>query len=346
MGHHFSHLTKTDRYKIEALLNNGHSPKDIAAEIHVHISTIYREIKRARMIQRNSDWTEEERYNPDEAHRLYRENLSAKGAPLKIGKDFELVEYIEKKIIEEGRSPAAALAEIRIEGRRFQTTICVSTLYSYIEKGVFLTLTVDHLPERPKRKRKYHKVKTLKRPPRGESIEKRPAEVDTREAFGHWEMDTVYSKKKGSKKACLVLTERKSRKEIIEPMPDRTAESTVRALDRIERRYGALFRKVFKSITVDNGGEFADDERLERSAIRKGKRTKFYYCHPYSSFERGSNENQNRMIRRRYPKGTDFAKVSTAEIKSLESWMNNYPREILGWRTSEMVYQECVAALT
>lgn len=105
MGHCFSHLTKADRYKIEALLNNGHSAKEIAAEIHVHISTIYREIKRARMVHRNSDWTEEERYNPDEAHRRYRENLSAKGAPLKIGRDYALAEYLERKVLEEGRSP-------------------------------------------------------------------------------------------------------------------------------------------------------------------------------------------------------------------------------------------------
>lgn len=345
MGHHFSHLSKTDRYKIEALLNNGHSAKEIAAEIHVHISTIYREVKRARMVHRNSDWTEEERYNPDEAERKYRENLSAKGAPLKIGRDYELVEYIERKITEEDRSPAAALADIAIEGKTFATSICVNTLYSYIEKGVFLTLTNADLPEKSRRKRPYHKVKAVKRPPRGESIEKRPAEVDTRETFGHWEMDTVYSKKNSSKKALLVLTERKSRKEIIEPMKDRTAESTIKALDRIERRYGALFRKVFKTITVDNGGEFSDVEGLERSAIRKGSRTKFYYCHPYSSYERGSNENQNRMIRRKHPKGTDFAKVTTAEIKETEAWVNNYPRAILGWKTSEMVYQECVAAL-
>ena len=184
----------------------------------------------------------------------------------------------------------------------------------------------------------------MKRPPRGESIEKRPAEVDSRTTFGHWEMDTVYSKKKGSK-ALLVLTERLTRKEIIEKMPDRTAESTVRALDRIERRFGARFRLIFKTITVDNGGEFADVERLERSAIRKGKRTKFYYCHPYSSFERGSNECQNKMIRRKYPKGTDFGKVTAAAVKEVEEWVNNYPREILGWRTSEILFQECVAAL-
>lgn len=345
MGHCFSHLSKTDRYKIEALLNQGHSKREIADELHVHISTIYREIKRARWVHLDGDtWIEEERYNPDGAEKRYRENLAAKGAPLKIGNDFEFAEYIEKKILEEDRSPAAALADAHLEGRKFSTSICVSTLYSYIAKGVFLTITNENLPEKPKRKRAYKKVKTLKRPPRGESIEKRPAEVDERNTFGHWEMDTVYSKKKGSN-ALLVLTERLTRKEIIEKMPDRTAESTVKALDRIERRFGARFRKVFRTITVDNGGEFADVERLERSAIRKGKRTKFYYCHPYSSYERGSNECQNKMIRRKYPKGTDFGAVTTAAIKKAEEWINNYPREVLGWKTSEMLFRECVAAL-
>ena len=162
-----------------------------------------------------------------------------------------------------------------------------------------------------------------------------------------WTLGNGYSLQREAdfKKALLVLTERKTRQEIIERMPDRTEESTIKALDRIDRRFGALFRKVFKTITVDNGGEFSNVERLEQSAIRKGKRTRFYYCHPYSSFERGSNENQNRMIRRRYPKGTDFGKVSTAAIKNLEQWINNYPREILGWKTSAMCFRECLDAL-
>lgn len=346
MGHLFNHLSKTDRFKIEALLNTGHSSKEIAEEIHVHISTVYREIKRARMIHRNTDWTEEERYNPDEAERKYRENLSAKGAPLKIGKDYKLVEHIESKIINDGYSPAAVIGEIHRDGIEFETTICTSTLYSYIDKGVFLTVTNADLPVKPNKKRNYNKVKTMKKAPCGESIEKRPQEVDERIVFGHWEMDTVYSAKKTSKKTLLVLTERVTRKEIIEPMKDRTAASTVKALDRIERRFGALFQKVFKTITVDNGVEFSDVEKLERSAIKKNKRTKFFYCHPYSSYERGSNENQNKFIRRRYPKGTDFAKVTLAAIRKLETWVNNYPRAIFGWKTAEMLYQEHIAAVT
>ena len=164
MGHKFSHLQKRDRYKIEALLNTGHKPQEIADEIHVHVSTIYREIQRARMVQLTTDLEEVDKYNPDEAEKRYRENLSAKGPALKIGKDFELVEYLEAKMLDKDnpRSPAAALADIKLEGRTFKTSICVSTLYSYIEKGVFLTLTNADLPEKPKRKRKYRKVREAK----------------------------------------------------------------------------------------------------------------------------------------------------------------------------------------
>lgn len=340
MGHHFSHLTKLDRYKIEALLNTGHSAQEIAEEIGVHFSTIYREIKRCRMVQITTELVEVEKYNPDGAHRRYCENLKAKGADLKIGNDCALADYLEKKVVEDGYSPAAALASIELEGLEFPTTICVGTFYNYIEKGVFLRLTSADLPEKPKRKRPYHKVQTVKRPPAGDSIEKRPPEIDARETVGDWEMDTVYSSKKGKKDTLLVLTERKTRIPIMELMPDRTLESTVAALDRIERRFGSrLFRKIFRTITVDNGGEFADVKRLEQSALTKGKRTKIYYCHPYSSYERGSNENENKMIRRHFPKGTDFGKVTAVQVKRAERWIANYPRKILGWKTSAIMFE-------
>lgn len=153
MGHCFSHLTLTDRYKLEAALLAGEKPQAIADKLHVHVSTIYREKNRARMIHRNSDLMEEEQYNPDEAERKYRENLKAKGADLKIGNDRELADYLEKKVREDGYSPAAALASIELEGKTFSTSICVSTFYSYITKGVFRFLTNADLPEKPKKKR-------------------------------------------------------------------------------------------------------------------------------------------------------------------------------------------------
>lgn len=225
-------------------------------------------------------------------------------------------------------------------------SICVSTLYSYITKGVFLSLTNADLPEKPKRKRPYRTVKKTGKRQNGKSIDKRPEIVDQRTTFGHWEGDTVYSKKDGSK-ALLVLTERLTRWEIIARIKDRTANSVIKALDQIERRFGAdLFAKAFQTITFDNGGEFSDVERLERSAVRKGRRrTTAYFCHPYSSYERGSNECQNKMIRRKFPKGTDFGAVSAAAVKRAEDWINNYPREILGWKTAEICFRECLAAL-
>ena len=199
---------------------------------------------------------------------------------------------------------------------------------------------------------KYKKVKKNKsasRAPAGESIEQRPEEIDEREEFGHWEGDTVYSGKGKRKttRAILTLTERKTRKEIIIAIPNRKAETVVKALDALERKLGARrFRAIFKSITFDNGTEFAAAEELERSCVNKHlPRTKVYFCHPYSSWERGTNENTNGMIRRRFPKGTNFAAVTNAQIAQAENWINNYPRKILGYKSSEIVFRECLREL-
>ena len=103
---------------------------------------------------------------------------------------------------------------------------------------------------------------------------------------------------------------------------------------------------IFKSITFDNGTEFAAAEELERSCVNKHlPRTKVYFCHPYSSWERGTNENTNGMIRRRFPKGTNFAAVTNAQIVQAENWINNYPRKILGYKSSEIVFRECLREL-
>lgn len=200
--------------------------------------------------------------------------------------------------------------------------------------------------------KKYKKVKKNKsasRAPAGESIEQRPEEIDEREEFGHWEGDTVYSGKGKRKttRALLTLTERKTRKEIIIAIPNRKAETVVKALDALERKLGARrFRAIFKSITFDNGTEFAAAEELERSCVNKRlPRTKVYFCHPYSSWERGTNENTNGMIRRRFPKGTNFAAVTNAQIAQAENWINNYPRKILGYKSSEIVFRECLREL-
>lgn len=341
MGKLFKHLSQNDRIKMETMLNSGHKVVEVAEYLHVHRSTIYREIKRGEYTHRNSDYTEETRYSSDLGQKNHDWNAQGKGRNIKIGNDRPLAEYIEEKIIEDKYSPEAALAAAAESSIEFTTSISVRTLYRYIDKGIFLKLTNKDLPVKGKRKKHNKRVKVQKRASAGESIENRPDEVKNREIFGHWEMDTVKGKQGVTKSCMLVLTERKTRDEIIVKLPDQKAASVVEAIDRLERKWGDMFTKVFRSITVDNGVEFSDYEGLERSVLHEGeKRTFAFYCHPYSSWERGSNENNNRLIRRHIPKGEDFDEKQDRDIEYIENWINNYPRGIFGFKTSAQLFEE------
>lgn len=341
MGKLFKHLSQNDRIKMETMLNSGHKVVEVVEYLHVHRSTIYREIKRGEYTHRNSDYTEETRYSSDLGQKNHDWNAQGKGRNIKIGNDRPLAEYIEEKIIEDKYSPEAALAAAAESGIEFTTSISVRTLYRYIDKGIFLKLTNKDLPVKGKRKKHNKRVKVQKRASAGESIENRPDEVKNREIFGHWEMDTVKGKQGVTKSCMLVLTERKTRDEIIVKLPDQKAASVVEAIDRLERKWGDMFTKVFRSITVDNGVEFSDYEGLERSVLHEGeKRTFAFYCHPYSSWERGSNENNNRLIRRHIPKGEDFDEKQDRDIEYIENWINNYPRGIFGFKTSAQLFEE------
>ena len=334
----FKHFTYNDRLRLEVLLKAKHKPKEIAEILHFHVSTIYREIKRGSFEALNSDLTKEIRYSPDIAQEYMEGVLSAKGADLKIGKEQKFADRIEEIMINDGYSPAAALAKVKAEG--FDFSVCVTTLYSYIDKGVFLNLTMKNLPEKRKDKKKHKRKTTQKRATKGESIENRPEEINTREEFGHWEMDTVVGAQGVSKKSLLVLTERKTRKEMIFLLKEHTSAAVVKALDRLERKLGKKFREIFKSITVDNGSEFADWKGMERSKRSKKKRTKIYYCHPYSSWERGSNENQNKLVRRHIPKGVNFDDKTQGDIDDIAVWINNYPRRLHEYKTAEELYNK------
>lgn len=341
---YYTHLSFTNRLKIERMRLDGASVSSIANALHVHVSTIYRELKRGLYDHLNSDYTVEKRYSPDIAEERYQANLRAKGADLKIGADHKLATFIETKIADEKYSPSAVVGEIKQKHLTFATNVCAGTIYSYISKGVFLRLTKENLLRKGKRKREYKSVVPA-RAPKGESIENRPEEVAQRNTFGHWEMDTVIGKQK-TKSVLLCLTERLTRQEIVFKMPDKTTLSCVRTLDRLERKVGsAKFRKMFRTITVDNGCEFQDFKGIERSCLCKQKRTALYFCHPYCSSERGSNENQNGMIRRFFPKGTNFDAVNPNQIQRVVEWINAYPRKIFDFLSSNDMFSACMAAL-
>ena len=179
-----------------------------------------------------------------------------------------------------------------------------------------------------------------KRCPERKSIEERPEEVNSREEFGHWEIDLIVGKRKGSGAALLTLTERKTRYPHIIKLKDQTQKSVIKALNKLERKFGTTgFTERFKTITADNGSEFLDVKGLESSCLNKGKRTDFYYAHSYASWERGSNENMNKMTRRFVPKGCDIGKFNNKQIENVEDFLRNYPRKILGYKTPEECYK-------
>ena len=115
---------------------------------------------------------------------------------------------------------------------------------------------------------------------------------------------------------------------------NKTQAEVLRALRKLARKMKGNFAEVFKTITADNGSEFLDGEGIKK-AIRCSE---IYYAHPYSSWERGSNENGNRMLRRFIPKGTDIGKITAKQLRAIETWLNNYPRKILAYQTANEVY--------
>jgi transposase, IS30 family len=339
----YTHLKESERYKIEVLLADGKKAVEIAKLLRRNKATIYREICRGRVVRLQTDLTEKITYRAHVGQAEYEKRGRNKERPLKIGKDTYLEEYIRVKLIEERFSPDAIIGSIKASGRTFTGMICTKTLYNYIDKGIFSGISNKDLwHKRYRKRRKYRPVGRVSRMNRMcRSIEKRPLAVEKRREYGHWEGDTLKGPQ-GAKQSLITLTERKSREEIIIKIERASQEAIRAAVDDLELKYGHSFKTKFKSITFDNGVEFLDWQSLEISILDKRRRTTIYFAHSFSSWERGTNENHNGMIRRFIPKGTDIADLKESEIKDIENWMNSYPRKILAYKTPKQVAAECL----
>lgn len=207
-----------------------------------------------------------------------------------------------------------------ISKTKLDEKISTSTIYYWINKGFFgLKRSVINYARKRKKKEKEEvkRVRIL-----GKTIEERLKEINNREEVGHYEIDTVILRKE--KGQCLLtLTDRKSRYEIIRLIKDKTVKSVNKALKEVLKEYE------IKSITENNGLEFA---RLYEVFDYEN----IYYAHPYSSYERGSNENHNRLIRRFLPKGTK--NTTQQRVAFIEDWINNYPKKLFNYKTPFEVF--------
>ena len=205
--------------------------------------------------------------------------------------------------------------------------LCTKTIYNYIDKGL-MKIRNHHLPEKISRKPKREQVRKSKRE-LGRSIEERP-NIDNKLEFGHWEADLVIGQKDKSDEALLTLLERHMRKYMLVKIAGKTASAVMEGFAKVKDYFGDKFSDVFKTITTDNGSEFAELSKLEEAS-----KTLVYYAHPYASWEKCSNERHNRLVRR-FIAISDYGLDAVVRI---EDWCNNLPRKILGYKTHDELFE-------
>ena len=320
-----AHLTEVERGTIAHLYRMGYSQTSIAQEMGVSQSTISRELRRGMVDQLNGDtWEVYRTYSPQKAQQHADYWKTAHGPDLKIGNDFAYLQALESHILH-GSSPYDAIQK---EYEHHKITISKTTCYRYIKMGLFQTVRYKHLPQgSPKRKKPAERranVQNLHH----RSIEKRAEIIKTRQIVGHWEMDSIIGKAKGKGESCLVLTERKTRIEIVLKQTEKTAAETVKSLRRLKRCFGKDWKILFQTITNDNGSEFADQQSIDNLGVTT------FYCHPSCPSERGSNEVANRLVRRKLPKGQSMANVTQKQATDVQHWVNHYSRPMFGGKSS------------
>jgi transposase, IS30 family len=335
----YEHITYAERTMMERWYNKDKKTnKEIAILLNKCERTIRREIQRGLTTIKDSQWRDVKNYSATIAEKQYRFNLTSKGPSMKLDADIKLVKHIEHEIKANKKSPEVIVVELYLFG--FDLKITSKTIRNAIKQGTIFDITTKDLTYKKTYTNKNKEKRVSIKVPAEKSIEYRPKEANDRSAYGHWEGDCVIGKRKGSGPVLLTFTERVTREEIIIKIKARKSEHVVKAINTLERKLGKRFYNKFKSITFDNGSEFLDYKEIEKSCIRKTNRTSIYYAHPYCSGERGTNENANRMIRRWIPKGTDIRRITVEFIREIENWINNYPRKIFDYKSTNMILLE------
>jgi IS30 family transposase len=328
----FNHLSIEEREKIQELLWQKASVRSIATTINRSPSSVSREINRNIPLQRS--------YKPRVAHERALEKRACRGRILRLKSGF-IRRYIVAGF-KSGLSPEQISGRLTVEYP--DESISHEAIYQYVYnqvhhegRGVIKPGYHDlrrYLKRRHKERAKQgmRKCQRMARP-HGPSIDTRPKEVEARRIIGHWEGDSMAS---GHNAVGLnTLVERKTGLVLITKITDRTATATSNA---VIGRLSALPRNIRKTLTVDNGAENSG-----YSELREKLNISCFFAHPYHSWERGTNENTNGLIRWYFPKGTNFATISDEAIKAVEDALNNRPRKRLGWKTPLEAFNESVA---
>jgi IS30 family transposase len=318
-----SHLTLVERVKIQTYREQEMSPKAIALKLDRSVTTIGREL------ERNST---ARGYDAEQAQRMYEQRRQPCRPANKL--DYEpLRAYVIEKIRDQEWTPEQVAGRLPVDCPNDpRMRVSHEAIYQAIYAQDSLRFLIAFLPQARPKRRKRGQGKTRRGPsiPNRVGIDQRPAEVDSRTTHGHWEGDTVIGKNNDG--FIVTLVERTSR--LLYAVKTQTkkacevAQAVIEAL--LDRPASWL-----KTLTFDNGTEFALHERMADALPLA-----IYFADPYSSYQRGTNENTNGLIRRYLPKGTCFADLTQRRLDSIVDQINNRPRKCLGYRTPNEVFQQ------
>jgi IS30 family transposase len=320
MSKKYSQLTLKERYTIEELIQAGRTQNYIAEKLGLNKSTISRELRR----------------NKDDLGEYVAKTASSLAKARRIRTRFRKITKEAERVIEEqliiGCTPEQISAHLR---NGYGVFFSHELIYQYIgykrAAGEELHLLLPHRGDKYKKRNLKTPKRNWKTAKKRRSIDDRPVAANEKREIGHWEGDTVEGK--AHKGGLGTFVDRKSMFLVMGRVADKSSEAMKEMIVGSFRHYPAIV----KSVTVDNGTEFALHDEVEAEL-----KTRVYFAHPYSPWERGLNENTNGLIRRFYPKGTDFSEYSDADISRVQNLLNNRPRKTLGYKTPREVFYEGV----
>ena len=307
----YTQLTQEQRYQIYVLLKAGHIQSEIAHLMKVHKSTVSRELRRNRG---------QKGYRPKQAHQ-FASNRRKKARYHIAASTWIMIEAL----IRQEWSPEQVSDWLKVN---YSLQISHEWIYQYILMDKHAGGDLHrHLRCQKKRRKRYGSYDRRGMLKNRVSIDERPAIVDTRQRLGDWEVDTIIGK--GHRHAIVSLVERKSRLALLRKVESKTAQAVADAVVELMKSLPVRTH----TITADNGKEFADHEH-----IAKKLNTDVYFAHPYSSWERGTNENMNGLIRQYFPKKYSFVTITQQEIDFVMERLNNRPRKCLGFKSPNQVF--------
>ncbi|MCI1857479.1 MAG: IS30 family transposase [Sporolactobacillus sp.] len=295
--------------------------------------TVLNELRRGMTTQIGPNHCRFQAYFAETGQAVYERHRRHRGRRLKLATASAFRPMLNKRCnqLPVDRQTPSAAQPARNPFWQGKPRVCTKTLYHYIDRGSLAVKNID-LPN----KLRYAAKKPRHRPNKkhlDDSIDQRPAAVNQRRSFGHWEIDTVIGRKSREGDVLLTLVERQTRCEIACKIDGKDPDSVSYTLRKLKRQYGQYFNRVFRSITADNGSEFS-----QLPAQLRGDGIQVYYTHPYAAWERPTNERYNGLIRWFIPKGRAFADYSRTFICQAIRVLNHLPRRILQYRTPAQAF--------